>query len=429
MTFSPAVTVEIGFTLGSPGTGNYLLLDDAARGVLNTNTLAPDGVFTDVTQWVYELTIDRGARRVDGPVVRYEAGTCSITLDNSDRRFDPANLSGPYASGGLTQVTPMRTVRVRATYNGVTDALFSGFADAWNVTYQYPGYGEVVLTATDGFKVLAAYNGNAIAPVGAGETTGARVNRILDSAGWPSGDRVIATGDTTVQATTLASPAMTELYLTADTELGELYIDGAGRVVFRNRRAVITETRSTTSQGTFGDGGGSELEYVAAPVAYDDETIYNLIQIARVGGTEQDASDAGSQTKYLVHTFNRTDLVMETDAVAANYAGLLLFQSKEPELRFSQLTVNPQGDTTFENAAYPQVLGREIGDRITVIARPPGGGDTIQRDVFVRGIHHQIDARTYNWMTTWTLQSATKYDFLILDSATFGTLDAHALAY
>jgi hypothetical protein len=441
----PTISVEIGFTAGA-GTGTYLHLDDSARGLLDTGTLAPDDVFTDVTTYVHNFTTRRGSNRVEGPVVRYEAGTSTISLNNSDRRFDPTNLSGPYVSGGVTQVTPMRVVRIRVALGegvgsgfgvggfgtgpfggGVASTvydLFRGYADAWQIGYRQPSYSEVVLTATDGFKVLESYDRTAVGAVGTSEDSGARVSRILDSVQWQATDRVIAAGDTTLQATTLEGTALTELYLVVDTEIGEGYIDGAGRYVFRNRNALLEDTRSNTPQATFGDGGGGELPYENITVEYDDEQLANLVRIARAGGTVQTAQDTTSQSLYLVHVFDRSDLLMETDGVAADYAAFILAKSKDPELRIATLTINPLRDP---DNLFPQVFGREIGDRITVKLRPPGGGTTIDRDVHIRGIEHAATPET--WSTTWTLQDAPTESFLILDHATFGKLDSNTLAY
>jgi hypothetical protein len=619
----PTVIVDVGFTAGA-STGTYLHLGDTARGLLGTGTLAPTDVMTEVTAYVLRATLRRGSTRVESPIVRYEAGTSTTTMLNTDRRFDPTNLgsnvglvvgdpaaptagdaalldhiadrgyratyiddaaaattsydvfviaesvtaatvgtaydtvavpvvvcerelwddmrlaantgastaaastydleahtittgladpltilasdqaqrgvlatalvgvsatvfarpsadtsraagwaiesggnltsgtaparrvalfvadawptlftadgwalfdaavdwaigstaiSAPYVSAGATQVTPMRVVRHRATWAGTTYPLWRGYADAWDLNYEGP-YAEAVLTATDGFKVLANYDRTAGGSVGAGEDSGARVGRILTSAGWNTTDRVVAAGDTTVQATTLDGTALTELYLVADTEIGELYIDGAGRLVFRNRHAIMEDARSNTAQGVFGNAGGSELPYGDVTVQYDDQTLINLVRVARAGGSQQTAQDATSQTRYLVHTFDRTDLLMETDTVALDYAQWVLYQSKDPELRFATITVHPRLDP---DVLFPQVLGREIGDRITIRLTPPGGGARIERDVFIRGIEHEIGPMT--WRTTWTLQSATKYDFLLLGSATLGVLGEQALAY
>lgn len=593
MTF-PTLVVEAAFSASAQDSGaNYLYLDDTDRGKLDTGTLAGE-IWADITGWVRSCSIKRGSERFDGPNVRYEAGRASIVLDNRDRRFDPTDTAGPYAVAGVTQVVPMRAVRIRATHgsnllsadnasfetslgtwtgstsnpttvarvttyaldgaysmsmtrntsvgaavaqtvggvfgfpvepgtaytliahlrpdpaatarsvridrtwydaagaqisyvNGVavtetagqftkvvehtsaapagaaylrilivvlncavgethhadrvgmlagtvsawsppatTYDLFRGFADSYNIEYPTRtvdrGDSICTLQCTDATKVLSNYDGPEQVSQGAGETTGARVTRILNNAGWSATDRVIATGDTTLQATTLAQSAWTELLLVADTELGEIYVDGAGRVVFRNRQASLEDARSITAQAVFGDGT-DELRYQDVELNYDDTQIRNLIQVARTGGVQQTKQDTPSQLSYLTHTWERTDLLMQNDTVAADYAGWVLYQSKDPELRFSQLKLNPRHD---EDLLFPQVLGRRFGDRITVKRRPPGGG-TISRDVFIRGISHDISPQ--RWETTWGLQSATKYAFLVLDHASLGVLDSNALAF
>jgi hypothetical protein len=311
---------------------------------------------------------------------------------------------------------------VRATWAGTTYELWRGYADSWDIGYQSSRYSEVTLNATDAFKVLQAYNRIAVGSAGAGEDAGARVARILDSVAWQSSDRSIATGDTVLQATTLEGVALDELQLVGESELGELYVDGGGRVVFRNRHGILTDTRSNTSQATFGGSGG--LPYQDVTLAYDDTTLVNLAQVTREGGTTQTASDATSIAAYLTHTSTQDGLLMQDDPTALSYAQFIVFIAKDPELRFTQMVVKPQRDPAN---LWPQVLGRQIGDRITVKLDPPGGGDTISRDVFIRGIEHA--AGPGSWQTTWTLQSATKYAGFVLNNSTLGRLNFNALSY
>lgn len=423
----PILIFEVGFTAGA-STGLYLHLNDSARGLLDTNTLAPDLVFQDVSAYVHEFSTQRSSNRVAGPVLRYEAGSLSAELNNTDRRFDPTNLAGPYVVGGVTEVTPMRIIQIRATWNGVTYNLWRGNADSWLPGY-FKGdtYSDVTLTATDGFKILGAYNRPAVAAVGTGELTGTRISRILNSASWPTADRMIGLGQTTFQSTTLEGDALAEIQLVTDTEIGEFYIDAAGRATFRDRYAVMTDSRSNSSQATFGDDlPGGELAYYEIEPSYDDEQLVNLARITRVGGTEQVSQDSASITTYLTHAYERSDLLMQTDAVAASHGQFIVYMSKDPEYRFEGLTINPLVDPAD---LWPQVLGREIGDRITLRRRPPGGGATIEREVLIRGVAHEVNFRDQTWLTTWQLQSATKFSFLTLNHATLGQLNNNALGY
>lgn len=419
----PQLIVEVAFSSGAD-TGTLLQLDDPSRGKLNTGTLGATGVdspvWTDITQWVRSGTVNRGSTRIDSPIIQYDAGTASLVLDNPDRRFDPSNLGGPYVDSvsGATQVTAMRGIRIRAVWSGLYYELFRGFTDLFDVAWFDPGDSLCTVTATDAFKVLDGIDRVAVGAVGGSEDTGARVNRILDSAGWPAADRTVAAGNSTVQATTLDGAVLTELRLTADSEIGELYIDGAGKVIFRNRQALLEDARSNTSQGSFGDNVG-EIPYKDLTISTDDATFYNEVAVTRAGGAEQVAVDGTSQALFYRKTFKPpTAPILETDTDALAYAQYLLSVSSNPELRFDTMVIDPRFQPTD---LYPHALGRQIGDRVTVTRRPPGGGDPIIRDQFIRGISHTF--ADLEWATTWTLQDANKYgSFLVLDHTTLGKL-------
>lgn len=418
----PIVVVEAAFTVGG-AFGTALILDSGTKGILDTNTLSAE-VWTDITAYALGFSTRRGASRAEGPVLRFEAGTMTITLDNSDRRFDPTNLSGPYVSGGRTQVEPMRKVRISAVYAGTLYPVFTGFADSWDISYQGSGMSTCVLTATDATKVLSNYDRVALgSPVGASERSGARVDRVLDSVSWPTLDRTVAAGDSTLQGTTLDRSAWEELVKVQDSEIGQVFVEADGKVTFHNRHWLTETPTSTTAQVALGDGAG-EVPFVDAPISYDDTTLANLVRISNVGGTQQTAEDVTSEQTYLIHTHDRTDLILESDTEAADYAAFLLYQSKDPELRFTSVTMTWNDD---EAVLMPHMLGRSFGDRISVTRRPPGGG-TVTREAFIVGVSHDVPGPN-QWRTTWALQSATKWAFVTLDNSTLGVLDQNALAY
>lgn len=517
----PQVIVEAALTAGQPVSGpGTMTLNSASFGLLGTDFLAGADSWTDISPYVLGFTITRPSSRVQGPLLAFQAGTASITLDNSDGRFDPDNLAGPYVSGGVSQVHAMVPVRIRAIFMGVAYPLFRGFADSWTetpVTYS-AGYSEWTLAATDALKILAGITLAALlSPVGAAELTGARVNRILDAASWYTGQgggaRVTAAGDSPLQATSFGDTALNLLQLACDSEIGQLYADGTGAVVFRNRRSLITDARSATTQAVFGDLPGTawpapggwvfpvvgtpldgtyfivstgqaaqvsagdhltdtlnsgtvftvtsigapafgfvnvsvtptagtvlaspdtvtqvnpELPFAAPGRADDDTTIANDIQATVAGSTNvQEVTDTASVAKYLFpRTYARADLILTADADALNWAGWVLYISKTGEDRFDSIAVDPAAQPLD---LWPQVLGRAMGDRVTGIRRPPGVASPVTRDGFVSGITHVFDVAASTWLTTWTLQDATKYgSFLTLNNAVTGQLDHNALTF
>jgi hypothetical protein len=437
----PQIIVEAGLLTGTPTPGaTALRLDDATFGKLDTGTLG------DGTTWsaippalILGFTITRPSTRLQGPLWNYQASTVSILCDNSDGSLDPDNLAGPYILAGVTLLAPMVPLRVRAVNSGTTWNLYSGFADGWlpaTVTYE-GGYAELTVTGTDAFKVLAGITLAAVAVEGAGADTGARVRDILSRAGWyTSAERLlISTGNSVLQGTTLGADALSLMQVATDSEIGQLYVNGSGAVVFRARHDLLTDTRSNTVQAVFGDlpgtvqPAGTELAYAAIGRADDDITIANDIQATITGSTNmQEARDTASIAKYLFpRSYPRTDLILQSDPDALAWAQWVLYVSRGAEDRIETLQVDPAADPAN---LWPQVLGREIGDRIQVWHRPASVAAPITKDCFISGITHVWDSVTSAWLTTWTLMDASKYgSFLTLDNPTLGKLDNNALAF
>jgi hypothetical protein len=204
-------------------------------------------------------------------------------------------------------------------------------------------------------------------------------------------------------------------------------MDPAGRTYFRNRTATMTDTRSNTSQATFSDPADGGLPYRNVTTSYDDDHLVNLVTGTRTGGAQQTSTHDASASiaSYLTHTYDNSSLVLESDSTVLDWANMICYQNKDPELRFEMIELS-RSDSATEDTLFPHMLGRLIGDRITITRRPAGGGTIISRDVFIRGIGHRIADGATRWQTVFQLQSATKYSFLVLDNATLGKLDSNA---
>jgi hypothetical protein len=447
----PTIRIEAGLS-GPTVAADIWHIGDPVRGRIGVAKIGPDNVWVDITYAVRSWSFRRGMNRGNGNELRYEAGTLTVELNNGDRAFDPTNLTGPYApggtstdtytdtytdlygtigggGGGVTTLLPMVRVRVVAEWDGVVYPLWAGLADNWVPDYSQPTWSTTTLTATDAFKVFTGRDRTAVAPVGANENSGARISRVLDSIGWPTDDRSIQAGNSLVQGTTLEGNGLTELQLTQDSEQGEFYIDATGIPTFRNRHAILLEARSNTAQADFGDGGlvaAGEIPYASTAVENDDVTLANRIRATNVGGVEQVAEDAASEARYLVKEYARTDLLLTSDAEALAWAQWKLGQLKDPELRFSQVAFNvPRARESA--TVWPVLLGRELGDRVTVTRRPPGGGDPNVRDCWVRGIEMTSDGADFK--TTFALQTTTRTNFWTIGHPTLGRVGVNAIAF
>src|SRR4029077_10012425 len=85
----------------SPATGSKLYVDDF-RG-----PITGPGAFQDISSFVTSCSVSRPSTRLQGPLWQYQAGTCSVVLDNSGGQFDPDNLSGPYVSAATLQAVTL----------------------------------------------------------------------------------------------------------------------------------------------------------------------------------------------------------------------------------------------------------------------------------------------------------------------------------
>lgn len=423
----PELVLDLGLT--GPTTGDYFTIGDPERGAVGDLPIGT-GIWTTVAAVrIKSWRVRYGAANGDDPTLRYDSATAEIVLHDPEREFDPENLDGPYVTAGVSQIDSMVRVRLRAVWDGVSYPLFWGYADDWSPEYVGNFWTYVTLTATDPGKVLAGMERGASVAAGAGEDSGARVTRILNAASWPLADRVISVGDTTLQATDLSGNAATELLLVQDTELGEFYFNREGKAVFRHRQAMLTEARSTTSQATFGDGGYAatgEIPYADARPSKRDAGLANRVSAARVGGSEQTVENTASIARYLAKSHSRTDLLMQTDAAALAWAGAILYQYGTPRYRFARVEFNtPAPDV--EDVHWPQVLGREVADRITVTRRPKGGGDPIVKDAFIRGFEHTSDGAA--WTSALVLQAADRYSFFKINDPILGRIGYNAIAY
>lgn len=155
MSVTPTIVVEIAMATYDPATTNYFVLD---LDVLDGDAVLGSGyTYTDVSSYVREVQTRRGRQR---STEQFAAGTATVVLDNRDARFDPLNLSGPYAAAGVTGVVPMRPIRISAIYGATTYRMFSGFIDSWSFGYA-PGGSDATATiaCSDGIKLLSATDG------------------------------------------------------------------------------------------------------------------------------------------------------------------------------------------------------------------------------------------------------------------------------
>jgi len=403
------VTVEAGL---SSATGIYATWDTS---LWDTGTWGPDNTWVDISQFVMSIETDRHFER---DVQSWEAGSAKIVLKNTDGRFSPDNLTGPYAVGGITGIRPWRPIRVSVFGNPI----YTGYALSWNESYSRAhAMAVVTVDCLDEFASLARFDGFETSEVGAGEMSGLRIHRLLDNAGH-IGERAIEPGRFTVQGTTLADNALSELKMTSDSEGGALWVEADGSVWFENRYALVENFRSRVIQATFGDGtNGNDLPCTDIRTSYDGDLVANFVSCNRMGGAVQRVDDPTSRALYGDSVAGHTDLLLETDSDVLALCQLELLVHKDAELRVESITFMPRRPDR-SGALILHGIGRHVRDLIRVNLTP-ASGIPITRDCFIAGIKHTITPEGV-WEITWDLQSAkpwTGFTSSLWDTAVFDT--------
>jgi hypothetical protein len=368
-----------------------------------------DGV--DISPYVRSMSINRG--RSDA-FSSFRAGTCTVVLNNNDRRFDPINQSSPYwdVTTNKSGVTPRRRFEVLS--NGIP--LFTGRITDIDVAYSFD-LSTVTITASDDFVLIAnAFTGSAFTP--SAELSGTRVTNILDlpEINYPLATRDIDAGVSTLGAYQVSANTNAAAYLqrVAESEQGLFFCAANGDLTFTDR--VTTTFASPVT--TFADDG-SGIVYQGMETIYDQKFLFNRVQATIEGGSVQAADDATSQTEYGIATLSIDNLLLATNTAALTLAESLLDIYKEPAYRFDniQLIVS-----ALSEANRDIVLGLEMGDVITVTRTfATGSPASVSDDYGIERIVHQITPDRH--VVTLGLYVADIVFPFTLNDVTFGVLD------
>lgn len=366
----------------------------------------------DLTDDTTSINIRRGR---DLNQDRFNAGSCTVRVLDANGDWNPQNSSSPYY--GLLQ--PLRKLVIVATYSGVTYPLFAGYTTGYN--YSYPkneAIGYVDLVCSDAFTLFNKSAVTTVTGATAGETTGSRVADILNTIGFPGGQRNLDTGNITVQAD--PGTLRTVLQALQDvefTEYGALYVDATGDIIFRQRQDLVESTIQTPV--VFNQTTG--IPYKEIKLAFDDKLIFNVANFKREGGTMQTASDQTSIDTYFPHAITKENLLHQTDADTLDLARGYVANRSVTDIRIDSMTL----DLTTPNyaAGIQAALDLDFLDPVTITNDQPGGS-TITRTLQVFGIQHTITPRS--WLTTFATSDFILEGFIIGNS-TYGKLGVSKL--
>ena len=413
----PELGAEIDFVNGPAFIAVAFTLDDAYKGQLGKGQLADGQDIVDISSIILRASIRRGRNRI---LNKFEAGTAVVEIKDDTGDWNPANTLGPYYGS----LVPLRKIRIFADYNGIRYYLFSGFITSYDTQFAIGAdeVSKVILNCVDGFRLFNNAAITTVAGTSAGQLSGARMGKLLDTISWPNSQRVIDQGNSAMQSDPGTSRTVLEALQTVeDSEFGGFFMSAEGDATFYSRDTISLKADSTPV--LFSDDG-TQIGYAQIDLAFDDTLIVNNVSVQRLNGTNQTVSDQTSIDNYFIHSGARTGILVQTDQESLDQASLILASRKDATLRIDSMTLNLVDDgQTARNIAG---LELEIFSLVNVTKTMPGS-TSITRELFVQGMQHDITRTTF---TTKILTSEPIIQAFILNSATQGILDtAGVLSY
>jgi hypothetical protein len=409
----PTINAVINFSTG-PSFAQAMIL---GTGILDVNILGDSAaLIVDVSDQVNLIQTSRGRNALAD---QFQTGQLTLRIVDQNGDFNPTNPSGPY----YELLTPMKKVQISATYGATTYSLFSGFITSY-VNTQPKDATEVAyttITAVDAFRLASNAQISTVTGASAGNLSGTRINQILDQIDWPATMRDVDAGLTTMQADPgTARTSLDAMTTVATSEYGALYVNTDGEFVFQDRAVTAGSIGGTVT--TFNDDG-TGIAYANAMWKLDDDLIFNSAQISRTGGSPQTAINQPSIDKYFIHSYNLQDLLMQTDAVALDYAQAYVASRAETQVRCDGIELDLYTDNY--NAGIIAALELDFFDPIRIVTTQPGGS-TLDNTLQIFGVATTITPNSFRVFFT-TLEPVI--DALILNNNIYGTLDYNVLSY
>ena len=409
----PTVNAIINFSTGPSFAQAFII----GSGILGTNVLADSAaVIVDVSNQVNRIETKRGRNAL---IDEFQTGTLALRIVDQNGDFNPENPASPY----YTYLTPMKKVQITATYGSTTYPIFSGFITSYVTTY--PREAEDVtyttITAVDAFRLAQNAQISTVTGATAGQLSGTRVNKILDQISWPATMRDVDAGLTTLQNDPGTNrTALAALTTVANSEYGSIYVNANGEFVFQDRTVTVGSIAGTPT--VFADDG-SGIEYNDVAWVLNDVLIFNKATITRSGGSAQVATNQASIDKYFLHSYFLNDLLMETDAVAMDYAKAYVASRAETTIRCDAVVLDLY--TPNYNSGIIAALDLDFFDPITVKTTQPGGS-VLEKTLQIFGVSMAITPNS--WKTTFTTLEPI-IDGFIIGNVNYGVLGQNVLSY
>lgn len=269
----------------------------------DTDPTSAPVTWTDITAYVRTIQTRRGRQH---DLARIEAGTCTLTLSNSDRRFDPTYTAGPY----YPNVKPMRRIRILAAWSSVTYPVWAGYVEAWTPSWPADGHDDIVtVQAVDAFKVLnlASLQGNSYP----GQRTAERLWNILTDSDIPTSDWSLEIGGRYLAVTANMSSVANAFVYDDMINLSDYTIQSGDVLkydVYWSGTALIGFDYTTNGGSTLRDSGATDQASLSA---------HPITDISGSADGQWYARTISLPVGHVGQTITKYDIACEKDATGA----------------------------------------------------------------------------------------------------------------
>ena len=410
-----SLLIDTGYDVGS------FQLDSGVKGLLDgVYPLGPTTDFADVTNSTTQISVRRGRQDIGD---QFSAGTMTFTINDVDGIFNPFDDTSPFYNSpeALPGLSPLRAVElIRYDLSNNPEYLYRGKIVNYDYNFALDGIDSVTVYCSDNFYLLSqTYIDELNVDV---ETSGQRIETVLDlpEVDYPAGAaRNINVGTVdlghdaayTVPAGTNVLSYLSQINETA--EFGRLFMSRAGVLTF-------TPRVGNTLSGSVADfhDDGTNIPFDNLGITFEADSVTNRALVQNLGGAVATADELDSQALFFIQTNSISNSLLD-DTELADAATYLL--DPYPEARYNSV------ETIFgalTDAQRDTVAVIDINDTISIEKNFVTGSTitTLAQELSVEGIEHEITL-TGHRVRLFTSPTTIVYE-LILDDATYGTLDA-----
>lgn len=255
------------------------------------------------------------------------------------------------------------------------------------------------------------------------EQGGARIERVLDEAGWPTTFRSIQGGATNHGPyEPNGAKALDYLRQIETAEAGFFFISAAGDATFRGRSFRATQNEQTEFAD---DGTGVPFSSLTFDAANADTIGNEVVVTYGAEGFTAKARNPSSIDDFGAATVDLFVPTIDSPGIARGLAKYTLTERIGIRQRVTSITVQPRADP---ETMFPEILALELGDKVRVTVTPMNVGSPQSHTYTVSGIDSTMDAS--DWQVTYYLSPAVRameeVPYLVVGDATYGEIGASA---